>query len=643
MPEKQNRKLAAILFADIAGYTALMQKDEQAASILLRRFQKNMEELIPKNNGQIINFYGDGALCIFNNPLEAVRCAMHLQKIFLEKPKVPVRLGLHMGTVVFENGKIYGDSVNLASRIESMGVPGAVLFSKKIRDEIKNQPDLQIKSLGSFEFKNVEEAMELYALSNQGFIIPVRESMRGKLKDFSLRNSIAVLPFTNMSGNPDEEYFSDGITEEIIHALAQLKELKVAGRTSAFSFRGKEIDLREVGQKLNVGTVLEGSFRKAGNRIRITAQLINVTDGFHLWSERYDRELTDVFEVQDEIANTIAEKLKVTLFQKPNEASTQKTENVEAYQLYLKGRYFQSKRLEGYPKAIDYFNRATVLDPNYSHAYSGLGFVYFYMAAYGLIPPKEAYPKAKELAEKAIALDQKNAEGHILLSGIAFCYDWDWKITFHNMDKAAALQPGDLEFYKGSSMIQLTIGDYEKALQASKKAIELEPINPDAWIELPYCYVTKSLYEQAWQVTDEIEELDPNYSEVYRLRGMILLEQGETEKSIPYLEKATEMAGGEGFAPFYLAIALAKLGKPEAARNMLNAMLQQSKETYVPALFIACIFAALGEMDDAYKWLEKAFEDRDGMLVYLNVEPAFEVLHHDPRYEEVMKRINLPK
>ncbi len=635
----KQRQLAAILFADIAGYTSLMQKDESSATQILRRFQNEMEEKVENNGGQIINFYGDGALCIFQNTLEAINCAMVLQSNFEQKPIVPVRIGLHSGTVVFENGKVYGDSVNLTSRIESMGIPGAILFSKKIRDDLKNQPKLKMVELGSFEFKNVEEPIEIFAIANVGFKVPNRSEMKGKLKDGTLNRSIAVLPFSNMSGNPNEEYFSDGITEEIIHSLAQLKDLKVAGRTSAFSFKGKDVDLREVGQKLNVRTVLEGSFRKAGNRIRITAQLIKVADGFHLWSERYDRELTDVFEVQDEIAATIAEKLKVTLFENPIESSQPQTQNIEAYQLYLKGRYFKGKRVEGYPKAVEYFSKVIDLDPRYSKAYSGLAVVYFYMSAYGMIRPKEGYPKAKELALKSIEIDPDNAEAYLMLGGIAFCYDWNFDNTRKYLKKAMSLNPGELEFYKGSTMIELTIGDFDKAIENSKKAIELEPINPDAWVEMPYCYIHTGQLDQALKFIDEILELDSNDIEAIRLKGIVFEKKGDIKKAITYYQKAFELSNGEGFAPFYLAIALSKTGQTDFARNLLNGMLEQAKLTYVPSLFIAYIYAALGEMDHAFERFEKAFEDKDGMLVYYYVEPAFEIFQSDARFEEKVKNL----
>ena len=394
-----------------------------------------------------------------------------------------------------------------------------------------------------------------------------------------------------------------------------------------------------MGQKLNVGTVLEGSFRKAGNRIRITAQLIKVADGFHLWSERYDRELTDVFEVQDEIAATIADKLKVTLFEKPAELVTYQTQNVEVYQLYLKARHFKSKRIQGYPKAIEYFNKVIEMDPNYSMAYSGLAVVYFYMAAYGMIHPKEGYPKAKELAMKAIETDPKNAEGYLMLAGIDFCFDWAFDSTLKYLEKAMSLNPSDVEFYKGSSMIELTIGDVDKAIEHSKKAIELEPINPDAWIEMPYIYIYTGDYEKALKVVDEMLELDENDIETNRLKGIILEKMGQMDEAIVYFQKSTDLSGGEGFALTYLAKSLVNAGKPEFARDLLNNMLDQAEKSYMPPLFIGFIYGALKEMDKAFEWLDKAFEDKDGMLVYVHVEPAFEVFKDDPRFEEYVKRI----
>ncbi|MEM6319145.1 MAG: adenylate/guanylate cyclase domain-containing protein [Bacteroidota bacterium] len=325
----KKRKLRAILFADIVGYTALMQRDEQSASNLLRHFQQQLEEKIVEYHGQIVNFYGDGALCTFQIPIDAVRCAIALQSIFQNDPIVPVRIGIHSDTVTYEGDKIFGDSVNITSRIESMGVAGGVLLSKKVRDEVKNNPDLEMQSLGSFEFKNVEEAMEVFALANDGFIVPKKSEMRGKVKSSTptktkssnylhwivlsilvsilvgvlfffnqsqkhhttltdkenieqMEKSIAVLPFRDLSPEGNQVYFADGIVEAIRSKLAQVGNLKVTSMTSVLGYRDNPKPIGVIAKELQVEHILEGTVYRADNKVRVIAQLINAQTDEHL-------------------------------------------------------------------------------------------------------------------------------------------------------------------------------------------------------------------------------------------------------------------------------------------------------------------------------------------------------------------------
>ena len=297
----QSRQLAAIMFTDIEGYTAIMQQNEQQALSLRKRHREVLQKEHTQYNGRIIQYYGDGTLSIFQSAIQAVQCAVAMQQAFCQPPPVPLRIGLHIGDVIFDDDQVVGDGVNLASRIESLGMAGCVLISDRVKEEIRNHPELKTVSVGSYQFKNIERRVEVFALDHEGLIIPKPYSLKGKTKEKESSNdhadgkhtskSIAVLPFVNMSNDPDQEYFGEGIAEEILNSLVHLKDLKVAGRTSSFQFKGRNIDLREVGQKLGVSSVLEGSVRKQGNRLRVTAQLINVEDGFHLWSERYDRDM----------------------------------------------------------------------------------------------------------------------------------------------------------------------------------------------------------------------------------------------------------------------------------------------------------------------------------------------------------------
>lgn len=336
------RQLAAIMFADMTGYTAMMHEDEQKAKILRDRQRQTLEDLIPGNSGKIIQYFGDGTLSIFDSAIDAVKSAIEIQKELQREPKVLLRIGIHSGDIVYDNQGVYGDCVNIASRIEALSVPGAVLISDKVFDEVKNQTGIKTRLLGRFNLKNVKRQVEVYAIANEGLLIPTPVQIGVKA---GTEKTIAVLPFVNMSADPENEYFSDGISEEILNALTRVDGLQVTARTSSFSFKGKNEDVRQIGTKLGVSTILEGSVRRSGKKIRITAQLINTADGYHIWSEVYDTDLEDIFQVQDEISVKILNRLKENFAEvkKTEHIIKAPTENLDAYNLYLKGRYHWNK------------------------------------------------------------------------------------------------------------------------------------------------------------------------------------------------------------------------------------------------------------------------------------------------------------
>ena len=355
----QIRQLSAIMFTDIEGYTAIMQHDEEKAIFVRNRYREILEREHKQFKGRIIQYYGDGTLSIFQSAVEAVQCALAMQQVFCQSPRVPVRMGLHMGDIIYHDDQVLGDGVNLASRIESLGVAGSVLISDKVNDEIQNHREFRTYSVGAYQFKNVDRKVEVFALDHEGLVKPIAGTLKGKIENSNdslpstteragvkyddtkkkdavpiTGKSIAVLPFINMSNDADQEYFSDGMTEEIINSLVHIRDLKVVGRMSSFQFKGINVDVHDVGEKLHVNTVLEGSVRKQGNRVRVTAQLINVKDGFHIWSEKYDRTIDDIFAIQEEIAVSITEKLKVTLLEKERAVINRTpTQTKEAYQL----------------------------------------------------------------------------------------------------------------------------------------------------------------------------------------------------------------------------------------------------------------------------------------------------------------------
>ncbi|MDH3268082.1 MAG: adenylate/guanylate cyclase domain-containing protein, partial [Ignavibacteria bacterium] len=389
---KEIRMLAAIMFTDMVGYTAMMQENERQAKILRSKHREVLENLVNKHRGQILQYYGDGTLSIFGSAIEAAVCAAKIQQELQNEPKVPLRIGIHSGDVVYDDEGVYGDGVNIASRIENLAVPGSVLISDKINDELKNQKDISTVFLGRYNLKNVKAPVKLYAVSSNSLVTPSNKDIEGKTVNSD--NSIAVLPFINLSAERDNEYFSDGITEELLNALAKVDGLLVTSRTSSFAFKGKNIDIREIGKQLGVKIVLEGSVRKYGNRVRVTAQLINADDGYHKWSETYDRNLEDIFAVQDELANSIVDQLKSSIsLRKPAESLVKvPTENIDAYNLYLKGLYNWNKWAPDFiSKAIKYFEDAANLSPDFSLAYARLSACYTFLGAAGFMPNKIAY------------------------------------------------------------------------------------------------------------------------------------------------------------------------------------------------------------------------------------------------------------
>jgi serine/threonine protein kinase/Tfp pilus assembly protein PilF len=456
--------------------------------------------------------------------------------------------------------------------------------------------------------------------------------------------SIVVLPFTNMSSDPENEFFADGITEEIINALAQIEGLRVVARTSAFSFKGKNVDLRTVGECLNVTTVLEGSVRKSGNRLRIMAQLINVADGYHIWSERCDRELQDIFEVQDEIAKTIAERLKVTLGverQKPFVRAG--TKNLEAYQLYLKGRFHWNKRTpEGMQKAIECFQKAIEEDPAYALAYTGLADNYNLASFLNFFPPGEVMPKAKAAAAKALEIDDGLAEAHVSLGYASFTYDWDWTAAGLHFEQALAVNPSYVGNHAFYPLYLSSLGRSEEAVAVAKRALDLDPASPSVSHVLAVQLYLSRQFDQALQQTHKTLEMDPHYAVAYAMLGQAYACQGCYREAVPDLEKYLELSRGGAPALGLLGHALARLGKRNEALRILDDLRAVSKGSFVTAFFFALVYAGLGDKDQAFTWLKKACDERFNRLAYVKVEALWDPLRSDPRFAELLRYVGIP-
>jgi len=447
--------------------------------------------------------------------------------------------------------------------------------------------------------------------------------------------SIAVLPFADVSRGRELEYLCDGIAEEIIGALTRVEGIRVVARTSAFSFKGKSEDIRTIARKLNVDAVLEGSVRKAENRLRITVQLINARDGYHLWSERYDRQMEDVFAIQDEITLAIVNKLKITLLGGERAALVKRyTEDFEAYNLYLKGRYFWNKRTEtGYLKSLEYFRQAIEKDPTYAIAYAGIADSYDLLGWYGYLAPQEAFPRARAAAEKARELDATLAEAFASLGWISANYDWNWAAAEREYKKALSLNPSYATAHQWYSEFLTYMGRHDESIAEGHKAQELDPLSLIINNDVGQVYYFARRYDEAIAQLRKALEMDPDFAVAHFLLALALAQKSLYDEAIEEAQKAMTLAGEEDTLILsQLGIIYALSGKENKARQVLDKLDELSGEKYVSPFAVALVHAGLGESDNAFEWLEKACESRDHWVETLRVHPVLDGLRGDERY-----------
>jgi len=453
--------------------------------------------------------------------------------------------------------------------------------------------------------------------------------------------SIAVLPFVNMSCDKEQEYFGDGLAEEIINALTKIPGLKVIARTSAFAFKGKEQDITKIAEALRVNTILEGSVRKSGNRIRVTAQLITASDGSHLWSERYDREMTDVFEIQDEICQAIVGKLRVEL--KADRLTFKRyTGNVEAYNLYLKGRYYASKYTrDGLAKGKQFYEQALVLDDNYALAWHGVARFYYLMGHFGFMPPKTANAQASRAIMKAQELDEMLPEAHSM-TAIFRANEFSWKESKIEFLRAIELNPESTEVWANYSYYYLTpMQSFEEAIEASRRALELDPLSPSLQFHLGLRYFAIRQYDRAIEQLRNALELDPQYYSAHMMLGVSYILIGKFDEGIRSCKAAEKHGGHIPITLGFLGWAYAIAGKMDEARKLLSELQELSAREYVPPSSAALIYIGLGEINSALEWYEKAIDEHDGMIQGLHSSPIMDPIRSHPGFKALLQKMNL--
>jgi len=631
------------MFTDLVGFTALSQRNESVALSILDEQRELLRPVFIRHDGREVKTIGDAFLVEFPSALSAVKCAYEIQKTtkefnnsLPEERRVHLRIGIHLGDVVESQGDISGDAVNVASRIESLADSGGVCLTRQVYDQVQNKLELPLISLGTRLLKNVSSSMEVYKM-----VMPWDATVAA-LSGRRDASRIAILPFANISPDPADEYFSDGMTDELIAVLSKIGGLRVVARTSVMRFKGEKATANRIGQELKVGSLIEGSVRKSKDQVRITVQLVDTESEVQLWTETYNRNLQDIFSVQSDIAQQVAKALEVRLGVRENSAlRREQTQNPEAYSFYLKGRHRWNLRSENeINRAIKYFEEAIGRDPGYALAYAGLADCYSILGYYAFRRPVAVYPRAKELAEKALSLNESIAEPHASLGEVLMQYFFDWKKAGSELDRALELNPSYATAHFWRATHHMALGRTDDSLTQVRKAVELDPLSMIILTDAARNLYLARRYDEAINQYQRSLDVDPNFPIAHKGLAEVYAQIGKYDEAVSEIERAIALSGRSIFILDDLGYIYARAGKREDARKVLEDLDKLANDEYVPSYGRAVICAALGNKEDAMNWLEKAYDERN-FLVYLKVDPAFDTLRKEERFLSLLDKMGL--
>ena len=637
------RKLAAIMFTDIVGYAEVAQRDEPLAIELLNEQRRIVRAAVRERGGTEIKTMGDGFLVEFASAIEAAKCAVEIQKSLQERNissnperQVLLRIGIHVGDILQDGNDIVGDGVNVASRIEPLASPGGIAVSQQVFDHIRNKLDEEIVGLGPRELKHLDEPVEVYEILVGGKRPAPTQAQQKK-------HRLAVLPLANIGQNPDDEYFAEGLTEELISTLSRIAGLSVIARTSMMRFKGTSKGIADIGRELNVETVVEGSVRRIGGKLRITAKLVDARTEENLWSQQYDRDDSDIFAIQSDIAQKTAEALNLEILVREKQGIERRfTRNIDAYHAYLKGRYFWNKRnKEALERAAGYFREALEKDPDYAPAYAGLADTHAVLALFEFVAPREAYPEAKKMVEKALAIDDDLAEAHTSLALIRFQYDWDWAGSEREFLKAIELNANYAPAHHFYADMLKAQGRFDEALEQIRLAQELDPLSLAISTGVGHVLYLSKRYDDSIRQYAKTVELDPNFMQTHLWFGRPYLQKGMYSEAISELQKAVSLSGESTVALAMLGHALASAGKKTEADQVMRKLVERSTTTYVPSYWIAVIYNGFRDRENVMVWLEKAYDERSSWLAWVKVEPRFDWLRGDREFDSIVRRLGL--
>jgi adenylate cyclase len=636
-------EIGHVLFIDIVGYSKLLITEQSEQLQKLKEIVRGTKQFrLADAEGKLLRLpTGDGGALVFRTSPEApVLCAVQIGKELRKHPELRVRMGIHSGPVneitdLNEQANIAGAGINIAQRVMDCGDAGHILLSKRVADDLEQYPQWRsiLHDLGTCEVKHGVRLhiFNLYSETVGHASLPTRMSARR-----TEEHSMAVLPFVDLSEAKNQEYLCDGMTEELIHTLAKIPGLRVAARTSAFSFKGKNLGIPDIAKQLGVSNVIEGSVRRSGNRIRVTAQLINACTGFHLWSDTIQREMGDVFELEDEIAHAIADALKVR-FSDSTPAHAVKGDP-EANELYFQGLYHSNKSGETELRnGLKCFQKALDNDPKFSRAWTGIARTWIHLAdAY--VRPLAAYPTAEAAAERALALDERDPVAHCVLGFSKMVLYWDEQAMINESKRAVEIDPNSAlahvwygDTFRGS-------GDLDKAIEEYRTAARLDPLSPKVSDALAGGYLIAGRLDDAIEEGKRTLELDPTYAYLDSTIANAYREKGLFDQAIALYQQAERFTHSPSRG---LGITYARAGRRPEAQEILARFLAQREKQYISGAAIGLIFGALGKKDEAFRWLEIAYNDHDAVLTTVAFYPGSQPLRDDPRFIDLIKRIGL--
>ncbi|HEV3239165.1 MAG TPA: adenylate/guanylate cyclase domain-containing protein [Casimicrobiaceae bacterium] len=644
------------LVTDVEGSTRLWEAHRAAMQLALARHDALLRQCIEGHGGHVVKSVGDGVCAAFVSATDALEASVDAQHALATEPwpepiRIRVRMALHSGPAELRDGDYFGPTLNRVARLVALGRGGQTLVSAITYDLCRHYlPEkVSLRSLGQHTLKDLDRPEAVFEVTDDRSPKVVPQPQAPLAASQVNPPSIAVLPFVNLSGDEENEYFADGLAEELLNVLSKIRGLRVASRTSAFYFKGKDIDIPTVARKLNVATILEGSVRKSGKRVRISAQLIQVATDSHLWAETYDRELDDIFAVQDDIAQSVVKELRAALLaEKPdplasaavkaevNAAAKGRSENAEAYRLYLQGRFLVDRRTrKDMAQGLKYLRHAIELDSEYALAWAALAYAQAIEAGVGWTSYEKGYRHARDAAERALALEPDLAEGHVVLGHVRMGYDWDWKGADASSRRALELAPRNADVVLAAAFVAGSLGRLDESIVLSRRVIVLDPLNVQGHRYLGMFSLFAGFLEQAEAALKEALELNPLGGMTYEHLGEVYLAQGRFAEALAVFKK-------ESFKELRLlgmSVAYHALGREAQS----SASLEQLSELPLHAIAIARGNAYRGNVDQAFEWLERAYTQRNAGLCQIKVQPLLRNLHSDPRWQPFLEKMGLAR